>query len=191
MGKYQSYPITLAVGEFKRVPGKASAVRVLEAAGTLDLGINDGGMGPAFKGFRYTSPESDPIASIEILNTSAGANAIVLGISIGTTEDNRISGVVTAIVDTGDVLSDATDVVLVAGAAAVVLLAANSARKEAIISNLPTSLTTVRIGSVNTGAARGTPVPLGTTYVVSTKAAIYGYLPAGGTATVAVAWTEE
>lgn len=78
-----------------------------------------------------------------------------------------------------DSLATVADVTLTA-ATKVSILPVNGERSEAIIQvNADT-----RIGDTNTGAARGVLVPAGGAIVLTTKAEIFGYSAAGGTATV-------
>lgn len=89
------------------------------------------------------------------------------------------------------VLTDASDVTVVAGAAAAVILAANSARRTALISSLLSNAQNCRVGGANTGASRGTELAPGGCVEVETTAAIYAYNPAGVNVDLTVAWTED
>jgi hypothetical protein len=89
------------------------------------------------------------------------------------------------------VLETLADQALVAAAAAAVILAANAARREAIIKSLSTNTQVIRIGDLNTGAARGQEVMPGDTLILSTTEAIYGYTGAGVNQTVTKTWTED
>lgn len=82
-------------------------------------------------------------------------------------------------------LATVADVSLAAGATTQIA-AANSSRREIHITNLPGNTQTIRIGDVNAGAARGTPVMPGDTYILTTTAAVYGYNPGAGAESVAV-----
>lgn len=191
MAKYNSFEITLDANAQKEIEGFATAVRVLEATGDIHIGFNHGGVGPAFKGFRYTAPESEPVRSIQLIDVSGAANTVVLGISVGTTEDNRISGEVTAEIDPGSTFATLADATLVAAAAAAVLLAANTARREVILTAPLTNAAAARIGDSNIGAARGLLLNPGEQKVISTKAVVYGYAPAGANLVVNIAYTAD
>jgi len=84
--------------------------------------------------------------------------------------------------------SDIADVTIILATTGLIL-AANSNRKEAIITALSTNGADARIGSLNAGAARGSLLVPGATLILETKAAIYGYSAAAHT--YSISWTED
>ncbi len=72
------------------------------------------------------------------------------------------------------VIDTAADVPL-AAAATTLILAADTTRREALISNLSGNVSLIRVGDVSTGAARGIQVGQGQTLTLQGTEAIYGY----------------
>ena len=66
------------------------------------------------------------------------------------------------------------------------VLAANTSRVEAIITNLAVNAQTMRIGDSNAGAARGIELAPGQTIVLTTTAAISAYNPGASAESLAV-----
>jgi hypothetical protein len=77
----------------------------------------------------------------------------------------------------------------VAATTQVLLLAQNLARVEAIIRN--NSAFTIRVGDVNTGAARGTPIDPNTTLILTTSDNVYVYNTGAGSASVSASETRN
>ncbi len=89
------------------------------------------------------------------------------------------------------VFDTVADVAVVAAAAAAQILAANAARRAAIICSLAANAQIVRIGDTNTGAARGAELSPGESITIETTEAIYAYTGAGANQDLAIAWTED
>lgn len=87
------------------------------------------------------------------------------------------------------VFTSVADVALGAAATSLVL-AANADRREAIITNLPGNISTIRLGDAAAGAAEGIPVVPGETFRVNTTAPIYAYNP-GVAQNVGVSYTQD
>lgn len=90
-------------------------------------------------------------------------------------------------ISTPNILEDVADVAI-AATTKTLILAANSNRNEAVITALSANASVARIGSTNTGAARGTPLQPGGTLFLNSTAAVYAY--SANIATFAVNWTE-
>ena len=90
-------------------------------------------------------------------------------------------------------LSKASGLITVAdvnvNAATGIVLAVNLNRKAAFISNLLANPNAIRVGDVNTGAARGPEVAIGATGIVSSTAAIYVY--SAGNSNIGIMYTED
>lgn len=69
------------------------------------------------------------------------------------------------------------DVSITGAAAAAVVKAANTARREILIGNLAANASVIRVGDSSTGASRGQEVSPGQTLTLSTEAAVYVYSP--------------
>ncbi|MFH1931046.1 MAG: hypothetical protein ABIN18_05595 [Pseudomonadota bacterium] len=109
------------------------------------------------------------VNNIEIVNPSIGFNNIN--------------------VTKATVLDTVADVAL-AAAATTQILAANAARRQALITNLAANASTFRIGDAAAAAARGVELAPGETIGLETTEAIFGYNP-GAIQSVGVAWTED
>lgn len=75
-------------------------------------------------------------------------------------------------------------------AATTLILAANANRRCAMITNLSTNISTLRIGDAGAAATNGLPIAPGTTVSISTTDDIYAYNP-GVAQNVAVTYTED
>lgn len=71
-------------------------------------------------------------------------------------------------------VSTVADVAIAAGATQLIS-AADATRKEILISNFGTNANVIRVGDVNTGAARGIEVGIGQTVNLTVTGAIYAY----------------
>lgn len=186
------HTLTFAGGDTKRIPG-GNYLRLLTAsnnvkveyvrAGTIIEHETADGVKAGYGG-RPPRNADQPRAFDEARITSATAQTVELLILQGTADYDRSVGTVditrSATIDT------TADVVMVAGALTPIL-AANTARRRALITNLAAGVETLRIGdSVNTGAARGIPVAPGETITLETTAAISGWNPGVAAQNVAV-----
>jgi len=179
--------VRLPGGNFLRLLTAANPVKVeYVRSGTILEAETADGVRAGYGGFPPRRPEW-PRAFDEVRVTSAAAQTVELLILQGTADYQRAVGTV-------DVTRSATIVttpdVVMAAAARTAILPANAARRRALITNLAAGAATLRIGdSVNTDAARGTPVAPGETITLDTTAAISGWNPGGVAQNVAV--TEE
>lgn len=71
------------------------------------------------------------------------------------------------------------------------VLAANANRREAVITNLQTNASEVRVGDSNAGVTRGTPLQPGDSIVLTTTAAIHVYNADAAAQSVALLETED
>lgn len=76
--------------------------------------------------------------------------------------------------------------VSLAATATTQIKAANTDRREIIISNLSTNTQTMRIGESSAGASRGVELAPGASITLQTTAAVYGYNPGGSAESVGV-----
>lgn len=181
----RTFELTFAGGETLKVPG-GRYFRILSADADLTVVIMDNAASEVGRasgvrgGFAYRRE----LGFDQVQITSASAQTIKVATSKDAEiEYDRSSGDVSVIAPTG--LSDVADVAL-AATATTLIAAANSTRREIIITNLSTDTQTLRIGTINAGAARGTPLAPGATLILSTTAAVYGYNPGAAPQSVAV-----
>lgn len=111
---------------------------------------------------------------IILRDTSGAPNEISITVGMGNFRDNR-----TAIPDgvplQGSATNPTTADKALTAVTATEIIAANSSRREVIISNLSTNGAVMRIGDANVAAARGAELSPGQSIILSTKAAVYGY----------------
>lgn len=122
---------------------------------------------------------------VAIENTSAASLNVRLGFGIGNVRDARISGQVGTKETMPDQLTTGAPVACLAGASTLVI-AANSARREAVLINNGAGV--VFIGSAGAAAGAGLPLQAGQSMTLQTSAAIYARNDTG--AVVPVAWAE-
>jgi hypothetical protein len=121
------------------------------------------------------------LPSVTLINKGAGIATVTVGMAIGRISDNRFSATTT--LATSDVkaanLRGTADIALVAAAAAVTLLAADTTRRTAIITN--TSLANSARVSNAPGAAIGGYLAPGASISLDGTYEIKGYSAAGAT----------
>lgn len=89
------------------------------------------------------------------------------------------------------IMNSQVDLVIVAGAAAVMILAIHGTRRAAIIGSLTANTQVIRVADANCGANRGQEINPGEEITLYTSAAIYGYTAAGVNQTVSRLWTTD
>lgn len=125
-----------------------------------------------------------PFTRLRVSHNSGIEQTIVLytGRAGSRASSARIGGSVTVSVASGIVSTG--DVGIVANAAAVTISPANASRKSALITNLLTSVGTLRVGDALIGSARGVPVEPGATATIETTSAIFAFSTAECTVSV-------
>lgn len=119
-----------------------------------------------------------------------GATPITLTfiIAIGRIHDDRltlIGGTIPTSEQAATMIDSLPDVSLPA-TTTTQIIAANSAAKERIITNLPTNAREIRIGDSGAGAANGIYLGIGQSIVLECSAALYAYNPHSSAQTVSV-----
>lgn len=173
---HRTYTYTLAAGEAVEVNGEANEVRCISATAAFKLRIDRGPSADFEAGIGYRAP--GPFSSVTIENPNASAITVKLSISRGGVSDSRLS-----LPDGARVADDAPDMwddfaaVSVGAGANAQLLAANTDRREAILSNNGAASVYV-LGSTGT-TPRGVVLAAGATFVIQTTAEIRCYNPGG------------
>lgn len=139
-------------------------------------------LGTAVKGVNF--------ASVFITNTAQAGTTITLIYIVESHQSLEIvnAGTVVATVTISKslTLTSTADVSLLAGVKTAIL-AANAARRSALITNLAAGAATIRVGdAANVAAGRGIPVLPGETITLDTAAAISAWNPGGLAQSVAV-----
>lgn len=124
-----------------------------------------------------------PFSRLKISHDSLAEQSINLYIGRGTRAgSSKIGGAVSVAAASG--LVSTGDVGIIANAAPEIIVSANTARKSALITNLSSSVGTLRVGDNLIGGTRGLPVEPGATATVETTAAVYAFSSAACTVSV-------
>ncbi len=177
----KQHRITVAAGGILEVNAVGDFVRVQSSTGALVIELDSGDVVPITVGQKLRLPER--FDRLIIRNTGASSVTAELLIGFGDFDDRQVTGSV-QVAPSGS-LAAVADVSLAAGSATLIL-AADSNRDEAVISNPASNSQTMRIGGASAGASAGIPLPPGATLILSTTAAIYGYNPGAAAESVAV-----
>ena len=166
------YKVNLSAGTQTEIGAVGNYYRILEASGDVWIGI-DGG--PLQK--RAAGIGEEVLEGFSRLTLYSDIDqAVLLSVTRGRIDDGRLSVTAPVKQDVGDSLASFPDVSL-NPVSATLIVAANPARREVLISNLELNAETIRIGDANAAASRGIELSPGSTIVLTTTAAIYGYNP--------------
>lgn len=172
---YSDYRLTIAIGDSVVVHAVGRYVTCLEANIDFAIGIGSDALQFMAQGLTVEMAPGETFDKIMLDNTGGASPLVVrVGIGTGNLRDQRLSLTGSIDVSKGDAFSTVADVLLTA-AVATVIRAADTARREIIVTNLSANAAVVRIGDVNVAAARGTPIEPGESLILDTTAAVYGY----------------
>lgn len=183
---FQQFSYSLAAGAVLRLPLDCDHLVVTELSGedTLELRLNHGPKGEAFKGLALAGE----ITHAEFENTGSTTVTLELITAVGLRVTDRRLNLVGGELETDAVspstLSSTADDTVAATTTAEVL-AENTSRAEAVIKNLDSS-NSVRVGDGNVGAARGHQLGPGDSVVLTTTAAISVHNPAAAGVTLSL-----
>lgn len=181
--RFSIYDITLAAGEGIDIIRLSNFVVCVTATAAFNLAIDDETPGRFEQGLSFESTQT--FEKVRLENNSGASNTIRLGLGIGKLTDSRAnftSALSLVKAATPDSIAD----VALPAAATTVIQAADTTRREIIISNPVTNTKTFRIGDAGAGAANGIPLEPGASIVLSTSGAVYGFNPAGAVESVCV-----
>lgn len=176
---------TVGDGDEELINATGRQIVVVEATAAFLLSVDQEPFVELEKSFTLQLADDQEFKSVRVRNESGAPNTIKLQIGFTNIRDGRLGvtgGVEIAPHGTLDSLPD----VSLLTTATTQILAADTSRKEAIISNLATNTVTFRIGDSGAGAANGIPLPPGATIVLTTSAEIQGHNPTAGAESVAV-----
>lgn len=123
------------------------------------------------EGFTF-GPVAEPWHRVEI--ESAAAQTVKASVSRAATGLLRITGAIDADITKATTLDSLPDVVIGAGATQI-LAAADSTRREILVSNLAANASPIRVGDGGASAANGVPCAPGETVTITTSGAVYAY----------------
>ncbi len=155
------------------------------AAGSLKINVGQGSESRFDAGDTLVMPTGATFDSFTLRNTTGADIIVTVGVAQG---EIRIAGQVNIVgtvavtgavnANVGATLTSTADVAIAATTTTQVK-AANTSRKEIVISNLIANNTVIRVGESSAGAARGVEVGIGGSLVLSNTAAVYVYNPSG------------
>lgn len=188
---YSETTLTLAAGARNEIYVVYDYFRVLALTGSgLQVIFGDNQFQTPFTGAGVGLKLSDVVQRLTLVNTSGADITMTYAVAIGNVSDDRLT--VSGTINTSEVspatLPTTADVTVLTTATTQVL-AANTARKEAFISNPTVNGSVLRVGDASTGAARGVEIPIGGTLVLTTTAAIFIYNPKASSIVVGLAET--
>lgn len=158
--------------------------------GALALKFGDQGIETPFAGQGIGLRCEDVFNRLTLINIGGTSMTITIALAYGFVNDDRlnVSGTVTVAgnVNVNPAAAFTTSAaVSVLTTATTQVLAANTSRKEAIISNYAANNTVIRVGDGTAG--EGIEVSIGGSLILSTTAAISVYNPSGSTISIGVA----
>lgn len=182
----RDYQFTVPAGSEGGITARGSFVRIKEASGPVRLRAVDA-KGETVAdlevsaGVRFQLPVM--FVQLRIENQGSAQVTVVLTAGDGSADDSSVTGSLS--IDKSQIITTAADV-SVAATATAIIAAANTLRREILITNLSSNTAAFRIGDSNAGAARGAEVLPGSTITLTTAAAVYAYNPSAGAESLAV-----
>lgn len=178
--------LSVAAGEAVDLAITGRFFAVISANINFKIGFDDDALQFCTQGLTPFMEPGEVFTRVRIDNT-AGASTLTLTYAYGSGDvrDSRATLAGNIDLSKAATLTSTADV-SIAAATTVQVLAANTARREAIITNLAANAETMRVGDSNAGAARGVELPPGATIVLTTTAAIHAYNPGAGAESLAV-----
>lgn len=194
LGRIFSYSLT--AGTKRRLSG-GSYLRVMTANAALDLTFFDESGQPigewigVLGGFAINAKEfaeklgltTAHFGSVDVL--SATNQSVEIAVSRVPVFFDRLTGTITTTQASGATIDSVADVSLVA-TATTLISAADSNRRELMVTNLASNTQTLRIGDSGAAAANGIPLAPGSVITLTSQAAVYGYNPGAAAQLVAV-----
>lgn len=166
----KDYNFYLAAGGRTDISGPIRSVRLMSTSGAiaLEVGNNKSAL-VAGRAIIFDAP----IDGVAIINEGASDVDGVLALGASSIiSDNILTGEVSQVKPS--TIDTVADVALTA-AVATLVLPADITRREALISNLIGNASNIRVGDVNTGAARGAQCGTGQTVTLNGTEAIYAF----------------
>lgn len=189
--RLQPYPklgtITLSNGEIYTVNTGGNFVRIKEADQSFTLRFDDGSEMTVSQNIIIKLQPDDQFKKLEVINDSGASLTVQLEIGFGDVQSNTVTvgGTLAAEIQAHDTLVSAADDSIAANTTEQVL-AANTDRKEALISNLASNTDPIRIDDSNTDATQGIEVLPGSTVTLQTKSAIFVHNTKGSAQSVGI-----
>lgn len=183
----QNGTLSVANGANHVINRGGTFVRVREADQAFKILLDDDVELKAELNDIFRLKDGDSFDRVTIINDSGATLAFQLEIGFGGVETNNVSlsgTLKTAAQGHASLVTTADD--SIAATTTVLVLAANTDRKEAIITNLADNGAKIRVGDSNTGASRGVELSPGQSITLETTAAIYVYNAGAASQSVAL-----
>jgi hypothetical protein len=180
---YATRDFTIPAGALVQVARASDFLVCLQASAPFRVSMDNQPASDFEAGLTLSPVGGFQLVAIE--NTGAATLTIRLGFGIGNVRDGRISGQVGTKETMPDQLTTGAPVACPTGASTLVI-AANSARREAVLINSGAGV--VYIGQAAGAAGAGLPLQAGQSITLQTSAALYARNDTGSA--VPVAWAE-
>ena len=186
---------TIAANSDLKINKYARFITLLSSTGgseDIAISINNQRQGILEQGISIELPPFTQFNNLKVFNLSGSPVTVTVALSNGRVVDSRLNLTAGLTVASPQNLTTVAGVAVVNAAAAAVIMAQNSDRREAFITNLDVT-NAIYIGDANTdaGAAipQGVKLDAGQTIVLETKAAIYAQNESGANVNVGLAYT--
>jgi len=159
----------------------------LSAAGSVAVRWGQSGSQSSVIGSGIGIELPEAVDRVTLINLGGADVTITVALSMGRVSDDRlnVSGTLSTSVISPTTAVDTADVAVLTLATTLVA-ATNANTQQVIISNLAANGTSIRVGTVSAGAARGVEIQSGATIVLDCSANIYVYNPSAATINIGV-----
>lgn len=186
---YATRSFTVPAGGSVEIYRQASFLTCLEANGEFEVSFDNAPRVEFEQGLTFRTPGG--FDRLQIINPNASALTVRMGFGKGDVRDARLT--IGGQLNMAEVMPDllTTGAAVAAADAAVTLLAAaNTARREIVVSNDGVGKIYIG-GAAGAAAGEGLPLAAGATLVLETTAAVYARNDSGAAVNVAVAEMER
>ncbi|MEL6284040.1 MAG: hypothetical protein AAFQ73_14980 [Pseudomonadota bacterium] len=172
---YRTTKVTVPANGDLVIEGVGFGFYCFEADGALQIGLDDGPMGDLFAAVGFEGVE--PFARVRLRDVSGADNTVTIGITIGRVTDNRVnfgsSLQVTTDTPATTIENEARVTIPSGGANGTLVLAANTSRREAVLTNAGANPVVIR--GDNTAADAGMYLAAGSSAVIEVTGAVYAF----------------
>lgn len=185
---YKEFTFSIANGQRQSIFYTFNFIQILAISATTGVELRFGGSGTPSTivgaGVSYETPNGAVLSRVEIYNGSGGVLTGTFGLCLGKIRDSRFStSSAVTITEKAPTIRSTADTALSTTAAQV--LAADTSRREAIITNLSTTIDVYVGDSSVTSSRKGVVLKPAQAVTLSTTAAVYA-LSASGTPSVSL-----
>lgn len=178
---YREYTITLTSGGFHTLNALGDTITILSVTGDVDMKIGENPQTKCRAGITIDVPAFSQYGRIDFLETGASNASVLVAVSNGNVKDNRLTVSGNIDISKSSTLDTIADVTL-GTASATLIAAADSTRREILITNMTGDF--IRVGDSGVLATSGVRVADGASVTLQTTAAVYGFSTPGGDVSV-------